>query len=169
MRNRFKKILQEVLEYEGGYTEDEDDSGGPTKFGVTESTARRSDYEGDLKELTKKEATEIYYENYWANLKYNQIEDDRVALEVLDQAINFGPQTANRHLQRAYNLLKEEEIAVDGVVGPVTLEAVNNCSYKSELIKLLNILQGVKYIRIVEQDKSQKKFIRGWLKRVLIL
>ncbi|AGB42048.1 putative secretion activating protein [Halobacteroides halobius DSM 5150] len=169
MRNRFKKILQEVLNYEGGYTDDEDDSGGPTKFGVTESTARRSDYKGDLKELTKKEATEIYYENYWANLKYNQIEDDRIALEVLDQAINFGPKTANQHLQRACNFLREEEIAVDGVVGPVTLQAVNDCAYKSELIKLLNILQGVKYIRIVEQDKSQKKFIRGWLKRVLIL
>ncbi|WP_459844345.1 hypothetical protein [Halanaerocella petrolearia] len=33
-------------------------------------------------------------------------------------------------------------------------------------MKLLNILQGFKYIKIVEEDKSQKGFIKDWLNGV---
>ncbi|GAB6099220.1 glycosyl hydrolase 108 family protein [Halanaerocella petrolearia] len=169
MDENFQQALELVLEYEGGYSNDEDDRGGPTKFGITKATARRLGYNEEISKLSKEEVAQMYYDNYWANLQYNLINDSNIALEMFDQAVNLGPQTANCHLQRACNLLIKDEIAVDGIVGPAILEAVVNCSYKLELIKLLNILQGYKYIKIVESDKSQKKFIRGWLKRVYSL
>ncbi|GAB6100170.1 hypothetical protein JCM16358_20490 [Halanaerocella petrolearia] len=59
----------------------------------------------------KIEMSEICHKDQF---KYNQIEDDRVTLEVLEQAADFGPQMANRHLKRACNLLREGEIVVEG-------------------------------------------------------
>jgi len=33
------------------------------------------------------------------------------------------------------------------------------------LVKLLNIQQGARYVEIMQEDSSQERFARGWLKR----
>ncbi|SJZ53744.1 glycoside hydrolase family 108 protein [Selenihalanaerobacter shriftii] len=168
-RKLFEKAFEKILEYEGDYSNDEDDHGGKTKYGITEELARNVGYTGSIKELTLEKAKDIYYNNFWIKYNYNEIGDDRVAIECFEQAVNMGPDTAIKNLQKAYNLLSNNEIVVDGIVGPQTLNAVNNnCEHKDALLKLLNIFQAEKYIGIVKNDESQKKFIRGWLKRVEI-
>lgn len=166
MEETFEIALEKVLDYEGGYVDDEIDRGGKTKHGITEKIAREAGYNGNMKDLSLKKAKKIYYQKFWANYSYNQIDNKRIVIEVFEQAVHMGPGTANRHLQEAYNLLSEEEIMVDGIIGPQTLNAINSYGYKDDLLKLLNILQAEKYVQIIRDDKSQKKFIRGWLKRV---
>lgn len=166
MDDKFERAFKKVLNYEGGYSDEQEDRGGKTKYGITENLARDYDYDGEMKDLELKKAKEIYYREFWANHLYSWIEDERIATEVFEQAINMGAKTANKHLQKAYNLLTKEEIEVDGIIGQNTLDAINNFKYKNDLLKLLNILQAKKYINIVKNDESQQKFIRGWLNRV---
>ncbi len=170
MQQKFKEALDYVLELEGEFSNHPDDSGGKTKYGITEELARAAGYEGKMKELTKQQAAEIYREYYWLNYNYDQLAPKAIAIEVFEQAVNCGPTTANRHLQQSYNLIvpPTEAIATDGVVGPSTLQAVNNCQYPQALLKLLNIFQGRYYIELVKQNQTYKKFIRGWLKRVTL-
>ncbi|WP_245579475.1 glycoside hydrolase family 108 protein [Halonatronum saccharophilum] len=162
----FNKAFDKViLKYEGGYVNDPIDRGGRTKYGITEETARRAGYDGDIKGLTLEEAKEIYYKHYWANHNYQKINNPDIVIKVFDQAVNLGPKRANKNLQRAYNVLNKNTITVDGIVGPQTIKAINNYQYQNYLLHSLNIFQGIFYIKIVEEDESQKRFIRGWLKR----
>jgi lysozyme family protein len=164
----FKLAFEKVLKYEGGYSNDPDDLGGETKYGITKEVARNTGYEGNMKNLNKEIASQIYYNRFWTRYNYNKIEDVSVAVESFEQAVNLGPNTANKNLQEACSLLREDAISVDGIIGPQTLETVNNLEYQDELLKLLNLLQGEEYIKIVRSNESQKKFLRGWLKRVEI-
>ncbi len=168
MNQKFRNAFEKLLKYEGGYSNHQNDSGGKTKYGITESLAREVGYDGDMKDLTKEEAAEIYYNHFWTKYRYNEIEDKRVAFECFEQAVNLGPDDANTNLQESYNLLVKDEIVVDGIIGPKTLSAVNSLGAKdySYLLELLNIMQGNKYIEIVQSNNSQKVFIRGWLRRV---
>ncbi|ADL12735.1 glycoside hydrolase family 108 protein [Acetohalobium arabaticum] len=166
MDDEFERAFKKILDYEGGYSDEQKDHGGKTKYGITEKLARDYGHEGEMKDLELEKAKEIYYREFWANHLYSWIEDERIATEVFEQAVNMGAKTANKHLQKAYNLLADKEIAVDGIIGQRTLEAVNNFEHNSDLFKLLNILQAKKYINIVKNDASQQKFIRGWLRRV---
>ncbi|WP_018249632.1 glycoside hydrolase family 108 protein [Orenia marismortui] len=168
MNKVFEKAFQKILRFEGRYSNEKYDHGGKTKYGISEEVAKRLGYDGDIEDLTIVDAKKIYYNHYWKNLNYHKIEDIDIAIESFDQAVNMGPRTATKHLQEAYNLLSDNEIEVDGIVGAVTLDAINNCPHPFELLQLLNIIQGIKYIEIVKKDKKQKKFIKGWLKRTLL-
>jgi Glycosyl hydrolase 108 len=65
----FSQCLAVVLAEEGGYTNDPDDRGGPTNFGITIDDLR--EWRGtdvtaeDVKNMTKAEAQEIYRSKYW--------------------------------------------------------------------------------------------------------
>ena len=164
MSKKFEKAFEEVLNYEGGYSNHEADRGGITKFGITEEVARAAGYEGDMRDLSLEKAKEIYRENYW---QYENV-PVQVGIECFDQAVNMGVFTATKHLQMAVNCFRENEIAIDGVMGPNTAAAVNEFEYTDELVKIMNILQGERYVKIALNDPSQKVFIRGWMKRVEI-
>ena len=52
----FDDIIKDVLSKEGGYVNHPTDPGGQTNYGI----AKRSHPDEDIKNLTKKRATEIY-------------------------------------------------------------------------------------------------------------
>ena len=56
----FEEIINKVLEHEGGYVNDPTDLGGETKYGIT----KRFYPDLDIKNLTKEEAKQIYYNDY---------------------------------------------------------------------------------------------------------
>lgn len=171
MDRKFEQAFKEILNFEGNYSDDPNDRGGKTKFGITEVTARKAGYKGDMKNLSLAMAKKIYYDLYWKQWNYHKIKDQRIAIEMFDQAVNMGPVTANKNLQKAYNLLnkgKAGDLAVDGIIGPMTLTYINRYPYKTDLLQLLNVLQAKHYIDIIEANPSQKKFFRGWLQRTKI-
>ena len=171
MDKKFEQAFEEILGFEGGYSDDPDDRGGKTKFGITEATAKKAGYKGDMKDLTLDMAKKMYYDLYWKQWGYDKITDHRIAIEMFDQAVNMGPVTANKNLQKAYNLLdrgKAGDLKVDGIVGSMTLTYINRYPYQNDLMQLLNILQAKYYIEIVESNPSQDKFFRGWLQRTKV-
>lgn len=168
----FKKSFDEILKFEGNYSNHPLDKGGKTKFGITEEVARINGYEGDMSVLPIELARAIYKLEYWDKLCLDYVTDDKTATEIFDIAVNMGIKSAGRMIQEALNLLNRDEadwkeITVDGIIGTQTLTILNALpisDYKY-LYKILNGLQFKRYYDIVKMNPSQEVFFRGWIMR----
>lgn len=160
----FDRAFDEIIGLEGGYVHDPDDYGGETNWGIS----KRSYPDVDIKNLTLRGAKAIYLRDYWNRMRLPDVIDQDIAMELFEQGVNMGTSTAIMNLQKSLNIV-DGPVDVDGVIGPQTLDAVNQidtAEEKDALLKCLNGLQFGHYIDIVENNPSQKKFLVGWLKRI---
>ena len=188
----FTKAVNPLLQSEGGYVDDPDDKGGETICGI--SRVHHPDWRGWVQIDGIKEARNVdiktmidqYFSNgeghsliqdfyvteYWSKIKGNEIESQTLADKLFDVAVNMGWKRAGKYLQSAINVAnyKNEEISVDGLIGPKTISALKLVSIKRQPLipKMINIMQGNRYINIIRKDRGQGKFLRGWMKRVYI-
>ncbi|GAA4299348.1 glycoside hydrolase family 108 protein [Nibribacter koreensis] len=117
-------------------------------------------------DLTLQKHVESFYKKeFWDKNKLDAFTSQAVATEVYDTGVNMGTAVAAKFLQEAMVLLGEN-IAIDGAIGPVTIAKVNAYPSPTRLVKLLNLLQGQKYLAIVRNNPTQKVFLNGWLNRV---
>jgi lysozyme family protein len=172
-----EQYLEELIKREGGYVNNPADRGGATKFGITEAVARTNGFKGNMKDLSLDVAKAIYKKQYWTAPRFDQINliNSAVAEELLDTGVNCGTSFAKPLLQRALNLLNNQgkggwpDLAVDGIYGPATLNALKTYLAKrgkdgeKVLLRVLNIMQGQRYIEICERNPSQEQFFYGWI------
>ena len=59
-----ERLIEELIEREGGYVNHPRDKGGPTRFGITEAVARAHGYAGAMALLPREEAVAIYRRLY---------------------------------------------------------------------------------------------------------
>jgi lysozyme family protein len=172
----FDDAVTKILQEEGGYTNDPDDSGGPTNFGITQATARAFNYQGDMASMPRDVAVYIYRKRYWDALSLDDIAhlSPDLAGELFDSAVNCGPAVAGKWLQRALNVLNNggtqyADITVDGAVGAITVAAfrayyiARGNQGVQVLLRALNDLQGAFYIELAESQPKDERFIYGWL------
>ena len=161
--NPFDVCITRVIGFEGGYTNDPDDPGGETKFGIS----KRQFPELSIKDLSLAEARRIYKYKYWRVLNLDQVNDINVCLEILDTAVNMGNRASGRITQRALNFLGEW-LQVDGNIGPITITAINRWCRKDPqaFLKALNGFQFIRYAKIIERWPKLVKYGRGWMKRI---
>lgn len=172
-------IINRVIETEGGYVYDPLDSGGETNYGITKSVAREYGFDGEMIDLPRDVAFDIYNTKYWDSVRGDELLEmsEAVAHEVVDTCVNMGAIRASNFLQRALNVLNNRgglypDIIVDGFIGDETLRALRKyLSTREEavLVKALNCLQGAFYIDLAERRASDEAFIYGWLKQRVIL
>jgi len=157
-QERFDRCLAEVLRLEGGYTDNPDDPGGPTNFGITQATLAtawgRPATAKDVAALTVADVAEIYRTRYWAKTRCGELPAG-LDLAVVDTAVNMGPETAVRLLQRALG------VSADGVVGSATLARVEAAPIAS-VIRTLSEMRRSRYRALVKFEA----FGKGWLRRV---
>ena len=169
MRN---KIIDHIIDVEGGYINDPSDSGGETNFGITVGVARAFGYRGAMVDMTRDHAFVIYSAKYWDSVRADDMPGS-VAAEVVDTGVNCGTTRAGKFLQRSLNVLTPgKAIAVDGVIGSGTIRRLNEYLAKRDeatLVKMLNCLQGAFYVELAERREKDERFIYGWFKiRVVI-
>ena len=164
----FDMAFKEVLGFEGGYVDDKNDNGGETKYGIS----KRSYPDVNIESLTIEQAKHIYYRDFWntKQMELSSIDDEKIAIELFDTAVNMGVGVASKFLQEALNLMNRNQkewsdLIVDGYCGFETLKAYKKAR-KDILLKVLNGLQFCKYKSIVENNPSQEVFFNGWMKRV---
>jgi lysozyme family protein len=164
---KFDKAFEEIIAIEGGLTNDKNDRGGLTKYGISQKAFPNV----DIKNLTLEGAKKIYLDNYWktANINLDKL-DEKNGIELFDIAVNMGVGTAARKLQEALNLMNRNQkdfanLTVDGNAGNKTIEAYLKVN-KDILFKVLNGLQFMRYVAIVGRDETQEDFFNGWMKRV---
>tara|TARA_R100000479_G_scaffold175060_1_gene125012 strand:+ start:994 stop:1470 length:477 start_codon:yes stop_codon:yes gene_type:complete len=151
----FEHIIGDVLEHEGGYVNDPYDKGGETNFGI----AKRWYPDLDIKNLTKSDAINIYYNEYWKPSKADNLPNDLKAT-YFDMCVNMGQHRAVKILQQAINSRKMNKIQEDGVIGKITLENAGRVSKKR-----LQAYRCLFYGKIVADDPEQQRFYYGWFKR----
>lgn len=166
--DRFEKAYEDVLNYEGGYINHPSDSGGATRYGITQRVAREFGYYGDMRHFPLDKSKEIYYQRYWKEPNFDLIDDEEISIELFEQGVNMGTVISILNLQRTYNLLSDKLIKVDGILGSNTAGAINKYRYPDDIFLWLNIYQGMRYINLANSNSKLKDFIRGWGKRVVL-
>jgi len=178
-----EQYLEELIKREGGYVNNPADRGGATKYGITEAVARTNGFKGNMKDLPLDEAKAIYKKQYWTAPRFDQVNSisSAVAEELLDTGVNCGTGFAKPLLQRALNLLNNQgkagfpDLVIDGVYGSTTLGALKTYLAKrgkdgeKVLVRVLNIMQGQRYIEICERNKSQEQFFYGWIANRVVI
>lgn len=172
------KIINGIIDLEAGYVDNPADSGGPTKFGITEAVARADGYKGDMRDLPRERAFIILSRKYWDANRLSDIEalSPAVADEVADTGVNMGVHVAAEFLQRSLNALNRRQafypdLKVDGVIGPRSLKALHSYLWYRDgdgekvLLKMLNCLQGAAYVGIAERREKDEDFIFGWFRQ----
>jgi len=154
----FQRILEKTLRWEGGLSDDAYDAGGLTKYGISQ----RAYPNLDIRNLTLEDAKRIYKRDYWYPNGYNKIWDNSIAGFLFDTAVNSGPRDTGKMAQRAA-LAHGKKLKVDGVLGPLSRAAINEIGHT--LLPTL-ISERVSFYRlIVAKNRTQTKFLRGWLRR----
>ena len=162
--DRFEKIFEYLLKVEGGYSDDKNDKGGKTKYGIIEEEARDFGYKGNMQDLTKDFAKNIYLKKYYLGNKLDKVVNDKVALSICDWAVNSG-RNGTKNAQIAINQLTNANLDVDGIIGNKTLDALNSVD-PEKFLEVYHNLQRIYYKGKVEVDRTQEKFLTGWLNRV---
>lgn len=140
MKTMFARIIQFVLQEEGGYVNHPNDPGGATNMGVTQKTLDAYCQENNIPQINVKDlkpelALKIYYEKYWSP----DWEKLGLALAacMLDTSINMGRRRAE-----------------------IFLKGCNN-----NYVTFLQ-LRIEKYKELINRNPKLKVFERGWMNRV---
>lgn len=174
-------IIDDIIRIEGGYSNDPNDKGGETCYGITAAVARASGYMGPMQDLPLDVARAIYNKRYVTIPCFDQVAaiDTEIGVELIDTGVNMGPASAAMFLQRWLNGFnyagRYQELFVDGRIGRITLDAlVEYLAWRKEegridLLKGLNCIQGARYLDLVEKDRSQRKWLSGWLRQRVVM
>lgn len=176
------RLIEELIEREGGYVNDPTDRGGETMYGITLKTARAHGYQGEMKLLPYEMAFHIYQTTYWAPLKLDEISLQSEALteQLFDFGINSGVAHAAKALQTTLNVMNNRQtlyvdLKADGIFGSRTLNALGKflTHRKRKGLKVLTeTVRGLRIafcIDIAVNDESQEKYQFGWISRIVEL
>ncbi|MGE0764903.1 MAG: TIGR02594 family protein [Hyphomicrobiaceae bacterium] len=161
----FDWSLERILEFEGGYTDDPFDPGGPTNKGITLTdyaaykkvrldAISRNRLNRELRDLSGGDVRRIYFEQYWLPAHCPELPRPLAHFH-FDCAVNQGIRGAARMLQSALG------VTVDGEIGPLTLAAARTRPISSTLDRY-TIHRRERYRGL----RHFWRFGRGWLRRV---
>lgn len=156
---KFEKAFEYMLSNEGGYVFDKNDPGGETKYGIS----KKSYPSLNIKTLTRSEAKQIYYCDYWLKGNFDKISDQIVATQVFDLSVNLGIRASTIVLQRALRSVGKN-VQEDGLMGSQTLLATTDSEPRCLLAAIKSEAAGY-YRQIAAKNPSQQKFLKGWLNR----
>lgn len=182
---QFEPAIAKTLEHEGGYN-DNPITGEVVNHGITVWTLRRlyggggpflknvpnsepaTQYEKDyIRTMTPAWAEDFYGGHFWHPYHFADLQSQPLADKVFDVGVNIGPNKAIRRLQEAHNLLVHDslEIACDGILGPLSIAAINKDSEPQLLAAFRNTVAAY-YRGIVAINPEQAGQLDGWLARL---
>lgn len=157
---RFLALHAFVQAQEGDWADHPKDPGGATMKGITLATFRAwrenpDATKDELRAITDEEVRDICFANYWNVCRCDALPPG-VDLSIYDMAVNAGPKRSVMLLQQVLG------VEQDGVVGPITLAAVQG-KPAAEIIEGLFEAQRAFYRSL----PGFATFGTGWLKRVV--
>lgn len=160
------KLIPKIKKWEGGYSNNPNDTGGCTMMGITIAVFRK--YYGadktcsDLKKITNEQWKTILKTGYWDNMKADQIQSQSVANLCVQMCWGSGSITAIKKIQSCLGL------TVDGIVGAKTLAALNgdgSIQYHKQVFDKLWEMRRL-WLTNIAQKGNNKVFLKGWLNRL---
>jgi lysozyme family protein len=151
MKN-FDDCFDVLMGVEKGYSNNPDDPGGETMWGVTARVARENGYTGDMKDLPRATAKCIAKSEYWDKYLCDQFSIN-IGFQVFDCAYNGGHPA--QWLQRAAGVTE------DGVIGAQTIAAVR----ASDPDKIIMRFDAYR-LHYMADLKNRPTFAGGWMHRI---
>ena len=154
---RYARCLDVLLEFEGGFSNDPDDPGGPTNKGVTLATyslylGRQATVQ-ELKDIPDSHVRAIY-QKYWDDVAGDKLPAG-LDMMAFDAAVNCGPGRSVKWLQTASGA------TVDGILGPRSLQLIAAAT-TIYLIDDVFALRRAYYASLPTFDR----FGKGWMARL---
>jgi lysozyme family protein len=175
-----RQIASEIVEREGGYVNDPDDPGGPTKHGVTLHTMRRLglDLDGDglvgaadVQRLSQDQAIDIFLKHYFERPGIGRL-PTVLHPQVFDMYVNAGSNAV-----RILQLLLVQmgyDVSVDGVIGPQTQAAAQRAAVDApnHFSDAYGVARRNYYFALADRRPNARKYARtrsgdkgGWITR----
>lgn len=155
----FGAALAFTLNAEGGYSDNPNDHGGSTNFGITQ--VAYDAYTGgghSVHEITRSIAEDFYHKMVWGPAHCDSMPLP-LSVAHFDWAVNHGVAGAIKGLQLTLG------VAADGQLGPITIGKINAADPQQLTEKYLEYREQW-YKNDAQKDPSQAVFLKGWLSRV---
>lgn len=180
----FDIAQQFTAKWEGCLSDHENDNGGLTHWGISLAFLTDVDSNPSMRQwlqsigvhplsvtretisnLTIEQARMILRHEFWDRLQLDEL-PLRMGVLLYDAAVNTGRGQSVRFAQNGFNATgRGKDLAVDGILGPLTREALRNNDVHFVRQAILDVRQEF-YMGLVRSNRSQKVFLRGWLNRV---
>ena len=163
----FNPAFEKMLHDEGGMqlTDIPGDRGGMTYAGIARNPnpqwagwplVDRKEFGGSLTSLVR----EFYRTNYWDRIRGDELRSQEIAETIFNFGVNTGVGTA---IKLAQVIVKA---VPDGGIGPKTVELLNQCTPQNFMASYA-IAKIARYAAICNKDRTQSKFLLGWINRTL--
>lgn len=143
MKSNYQDCLNRLLKDEGGYTNNPNDDGGPTNYGITLTDYRKyinkNGTASDVKGMSVSDAKSIYKSKYWDALDCDSLSSG-VDYTVFDYGVNSGIGRPRKALDR-----------FKGLTGAALIDAIND--------------ERVTFLKSIGKGKNSV-FMAGWMARV---
>jgi glycosyl hydrolase family 108/predicted peptidoglycan binding protein len=160
----FDVVFPWVIQWEGGYSNDEGDPGGATMYGIDtkdDSLEWRALGVTDIRNLTLEQAKGIYLKKYWLGAECNKMPSP-VAETHFNYAVNVGAFQSVKFMQRALG----RGLTDDGQYGPLTQTALASVGWESvKEVAIGMVDQADTFYRELAKKPNFAKDLGGWLAR----
>ena len=164
------RIIRKCMKNEGGYADNPNRIDQPTNIGITQPTLNKYNadhpnfyFPATVKDLTPEQVQQIYTDDYYDARHIGEIKNERIATAIFDMGVMSNFKNVIRLVQKTLNGSMGEQLALDGIIGNNTINALNDIPvYK--INDFMNTLKcnRLKYLRTLS---GWDKFGRGWTKR----
>jgi len=162
----FAPAFEKMIHDEGGYqlTDIPGDRGGQTYAGIARKP--NPDWAGwafiDRKDFGSATplVREFYKTNFWDRVRGDEIKEQAIAETIFNFAVNTGIGVASKLAQVIVG------VAPDGSIGAKTIERLNICT-PEKFVPTYALAKIQRYAAICNKDRSQSKFLLGWINRTL--
>jgi lysozyme family protein len=103
---------------------------------------------------------EFYKTNFWDRVRGDDLTDQAIAETIFNFAVNTGVGVAAKLAQVIVG------VAPDGAIGAKTVERLNICTAE-KFVPTYALAKIQRYAAICNKDRSQSKFLLGWINRTL--
>ncbi len=167
--SRFNYAVSVVFKHEGGFSDDIDDPGGATRYGISlrylKSEGIDIDDDGDvdsddIRKLSLQKASDIYRKNWWLKHRFNEIHDLNLATKLFDLSVNMGARQAIKLAQRCVG------VKDDGIMGSITLKKLNSLD-ADDVMNCLRKKAFQFYCDLIDKKPVFNKYRNGWLMRAM--
>ena len=162
----FNPAFEKMISDEGGYqlTDIPGDRGGQTYAGIARKPnpnwagwafIDQKDF-GGATQLVR----EFYKVNFWDRIRGDNLTNQAIAETIFNFAVNTGVGVASKLAQLIVG------VTPDGAIGAKTVERLNICTAE-KFLPAYALAKISRYAQICNKDRSQSKFLLGWINRTL--
>jgi len=168
MSDYFERARAYLLPNESStYTNDPDDRGGPTRWGVTQKAysefLKRPVTPEEIAGLSWEDTKSFYAMMYWRKLWCERMKRAPIAVAIFDTAVLYGCLASSTAAQSAL-IMGGAALNLDGHMGGKTVAYLNMASPRIFLSNFHRYIL-LRIDKVIAERPTNEKYRKGWTKR----